>query len=570
MYNFEEYLDNKSQLIARIDSVENKFRELESFGIEINEFIRKLENAKKSVSGDKISVVLVGAFSDGKTSVAAGWINEKLDNMKIDSDESSDEILCYTPSSIPDGCQIVDTPGLFGDKVGNDDNGMSITLSDKTKKYISEANLILYVVPAKNPIKDSHKECVKWILKDLNKLSSTIFVINRMDDVADLTDEADFSQQAKIKTDVVRQKLLDCGLSASEAQQAKIVCISAAPNGKDIEIWRAHRDEYLKRSHFSSLEQVTNSILTDSKSALVAKTGCDILNNEISKVFDILSEQENEIENIIIPEQKESLKRNKRDLEDLRKRILRSRADMKEELHSLEKRKISVIRSATMENFKEIMEDEIGLIPGNEGSILNDEIVSIFQKYVDNFQSQIIEVGNKFQAEYDKQNEAINAMLKKGADAASIGLKNAGAIGVQGFKAGIFAARDLLGKIGIVIKFKPWQVTKIANFCTKAIPIIGAIIDVAGNVIENLTEQKRNKQFEHNKDEIKTAISEAFNDIKNTLNDNDKFFAEFAPQFTILEQQIQQDEKTIEEHSQLIENFRKWKKHAVDAEFSIF
>ena len=101
MYNFEKYTSNKSELLANIETTKNKILELEGFGIDVSETISKIENAKTIIQNDKVSVVLVGAFSDGKTSVAAGWLNEKLDNMKIDSDESSDEILCYTPCSMP-------------------------------------------------------------------------------------------------------------------------------------------------------------------------------------------------------------------------------------------------------------------------------------------------------------------------------------------------------------------------------------------------------------------------------------------------------------------------------------
>ena len=169
MYSFNDYIDNKNELIMKMEGVKSKISELDAMGIEVSDAIKKIDSAITNVRKEKISIVLVGAFSDGKTSVAAGWINERLDNMKIDSDESSDEILCYTPSSIPEGCQIVDTPGLFGDKIGADENGGQVALSDITKKYISEANLILYVVAAKNPIKDSHKKCIRWILKDLNK-----------------------------------------------------------------------------------------------------------------------------------------------------------------------------------------------------------------------------------------------------------------------------------------------------------------------------------------------------------------------------------------------------------------
>lgn len=278
MFDFKSYIDNKTVLIQKMDIVEKKLQELESMEIDISKSIKKIESAKHIVQEDKISVVLVGAFSDGKTSVAAGWMNETLDNMKISSDESSDEILFYTPSTIPEGCQIVDTPGLFGDKVGADEDGGQILLSDITKRFISEANLILYVVAAKNPIKDSHKKCIRWILKDLNKLSVTIFVINRMDDVADLTDEEDFSLQEKIKTENLKEKLLECGLSQSEAKNVKVACISAAPNGHGIEVWNNHREEYMRRSHLSILEEMTNSILQNYRECLITKTGCDILN----------------------------------------------------------------------------------------------------------------------------------------------------------------------------------------------------------------------------------------------------------------------------------------------------
>ena len=96
MYDFKNYINDKTALIQKMDVVEKKIQELDGMGIDISKTIKKIESAKRIVQDDKISVVLVGAFSDGKTSVAAGWINEKLDNMKIASDESSDEILCYT------------------------------------------------------------------------------------------------------------------------------------------------------------------------------------------------------------------------------------------------------------------------------------------------------------------------------------------------------------------------------------------------------------------------------------------------------------------------------------------
>lgn len=569
MYNFEDYLSNKKVLLSKIENAKTKILELQDFGIDVSESVKKLDNAIKMVQNDKISVVLVGAFSDGKTSVAAGWINEKLDNMKIDSDESSDEILCYQPSSIPEGCQIVDTPGLFGDKIGKNESGQKMLLSEITKKFISEANLILYVVTAKNPIKDSHKECIKWILKDLNKLTSTIFVINRMDDVADLTDEDDFAMQEKIKTENLRGKLAECGLTQAECRQVKVACISAAPNGQGIDIWNEHRSEYLKRSHLSALETLTNSILNNSREHLITKTGCDILNDELRNIIDLITGQEECVANIIIPERKETLKRNRKDLEDLHKRILRSRDDIKQELKALEKSKVLKIRAASSETFKEVMEDEIGLLPGNQGYRISEEINTIFQKYCDETARQTKALGEKFQAEYERQNEAVENLLKKGASVAASGLKGAGHLGVNVFKGGIFAGRDLLGKLGIVIKFKPWQVTKMATFATKALPLIGAAIDIITNIVENLTTHQRNKKFEEQKEQIKEGIMDTFREIIDSLNNPDQFIDNYAPGYRILEKQVMQDEADIATQEKLLSDYKKWRKDVIDADFSI-
>ena len=569
MYDFKNYIDDKSALIQRMDIVEKKIQELDGMGIDISESIRKIESAKRDVQEDNISEVLVGAFSDGKTSVAAGWINEKLDNMKIASDESSDEILCYTPTTIPEGCQIVDTPGLFGDKVGADEDGGQILLSDVTKKFISEANLILYVVAAKNPIKDSHKECIRWILKDLNKLSSTIFVINRMDDVADLTDEEDYSLQAKIKTENLRGKLLECGLTQSETNKVRVACISAAPNEQGIEVWSEHREEYLRRSHLDSLENLTNSILQSSRESLITKTGCDILNDELVKTIELICKQERQIADIFLPEKRESLKRNKKDLEALYKRLVRSKKDMKDALKALNKKKINTIRATSMENFRDVLEDEIGILPGKEGYVLDEEINDIFIEYAEKYSDWTMELGEKFQSEYDKQNKAMESLLKKGASSASNSLKAAGQLGVGTLKNGIFVGRDLLGKLGVVIKFKPWQVTKMATFATKALPVIGAAIDVVTNIAENIAADVRNRKFEKSKDELKSGVNDTFYEVMQMLNSDDSYIDQFAPSYRTLEEQIRQDEEDIRYQESMLKKFNTWNEEIIDADYRI-
>ncbi len=156
----------------------------EEYGIKVEESLKdKIRNAMKDVSGQKLKVALVGGFSEGKTSIAAAWIDRLDKSMKIDHQESSDEVKIY---HIDDEIELVDTTGLFGFKEKITDSSKIERYKDITKKYISEAHLILYALNPSNPIKESHKDDLNWLFRTLNLLSRTIFVISRFDEEADM------------------------------------------------------------------------------------------------------------------------------------------------------------------------------------------------------------------------------------------------------------------------------------------------------------------------------------------------------------------------------------------------
>ncbi len=169
----------------------------EKYGIKVEDSLKdKIRNAIKDVSGQKLKVALVGGFSEGKTSIAAAWIDRLDKSMKIDHQESSDEVKIY---HIDDEIELVDTPGLFGFKEKITDSGKIERYKDITKKYISEAHLILYALNPSNPIKESHKDDLNWLFRTLNLLSRTIFVISRFDEEADM-------KMKKITTKDLRSK----------------------------------------------------------------------------------------------------------------------------------------------------------------------------------------------------------------------------------------------------------------------------------------------------------------------------------------------------------------------------
>lgn len=124
----------------------------EEYGIKVEESLKdKIHNAIKDVSGQKLKVALVGGFSEGKTSIATAWIERLDESIKIDHQESSDAVKIY---DIDNEIELVDTPGLFGFKKKTTGE----RYKDITKKYVSEAHLILYALNPSNPIKESHKD----------------------------------------------------------------------------------------------------------------------------------------------------------------------------------------------------------------------------------------------------------------------------------------------------------------------------------------------------------------------------------------------------------------------------
>ena len=79
---FKEQQSNSMKVLERLKTyLENG----KNIGVDIdNTFINKLDKVISDVETKKLKVALIGGFSEGKTSIAAAWI-EKLDksNMKI-------------------------------------------------------------------------------------------------------------------------------------------------------------------------------------------------------------------------------------------------------------------------------------------------------------------------------------------------------------------------------------------------------------------------------------------------------------------------------------------------------
>ena len=256
METLKVFNKKKEDIFKMLDNLLLVLKEGKELGVDIEpEYITKIEKSIDENEDKKLKVVLIGGFSEGKTSIAAAWLEEYDKNkMKIAMTESTDDIREYNIGNI----NLVDTPGLFGFK----ETANKEKYKDITKKYISEANIVLYVMNSDNPIKESHKEEIQWLFKDLNLLPRTVFILSRFDNVADIEDDNDYNGMLKIKKENILKRLKDFEvINAEESHKLPIVAVAANPFDEGIEYWLGKLDEFKKISHIDSLQNATSDIV---------------------------------------------------------------------------------------------------------------------------------------------------------------------------------------------------------------------------------------------------------------------------------------------------------------------
>lgn len=258
----KNHQDNQTKVIQLLSKLDGFIKQGHEFGLEVSTDIKnKLKNSLENLQADKLKIALIGGFSEGKTSIAAAWLG-KIDpaTMNISATESSNSVKVY---DIDENYQLIDTPGLYGYKEEiNTDIKEIEKYKDITKKYVSEAHIVLYVMNSKNPIKESHIDDLKWLFKELNLLPRTVFVLSRFDEVADVEDELDYQNKFKIKEQNVKERLASIlSLSMQEISDLNIVAVSANPFDEGVDYWMQNRDEFEQLSHIRLLQNTTSEIV---------------------------------------------------------------------------------------------------------------------------------------------------------------------------------------------------------------------------------------------------------------------------------------------------------------------
>ncbi|GAA8106620.1 50S ribosome-binding GTPase [Helicobacter pylori] len=520
----------------------------EKYGIEIEEsFKEKINSAIQSANDQKLRVALVGGFSEGKTSIAAAWIERLDESMKIDHKESSDAVKIY---DIDNEMELVDTPGLFGFKEKITDSGKIERYKDITKKYISEAHLILYALNPSNPIKESHKDDLNWLFRTLNLLARTIFVISRFDEEADIEDEEDYNKRFKIKKENVQNRLNDLiSLSEEEKESLIIVAVAANPYDLGVEHWLKHKEEFQKLSHIKTLQDATQkkikenggklTIIEEAKKSVIQ----DVIYRQMPPAKQALQDINREMEYL-----NKTLEKRRKEIQNLNSEISQARIHLKEFITRYFSDLIRQVSGTSLETFNDFVIREIG----DKGINIETKVQNAFERQTQGIVNEISKIETGFNADMSFFEKHAGAFGKIGINL----LKQSGFINATNIK----LARDTIAAAGkfvgvdLAFKFKPWGAVRLAGNINKGLPLIGIVIEMW----DSWKESQKIEKLEKAKEEMKSNFDGQKQEILDLISDETRFKQTCFPMALKLEECIQACEENVKKTQECTQGLEKW------------
>ncbi len=520
----------------------------EKYGIKVEDSLKdKIRNAMENVANQKLKVALVGGFSEGKTSIAAAWIDRLDESMKIAHQESSDAVKIY---DIDNEMELVDTPGLFGFEKKEHDNGKIEHYKDITKKYVSEAHLILYALNPSNPIKESHKDDLNWLFRTLNLLSRTIFVISCFDEEADIEDEEDYNKRFKIKKENIQNRLNDLiSLSEKEKESLSIVAVAANPYDLGVEHWLKHQEEFQKLSHIKTLQDATQkkikenggklTIIEEAKKSVIQ----DVVYRQMPPAKQALQDINREMEYL-----NKTLEKRRKGIQDLNGEISQARIHLREFITRYFSDLIAQVSGTSLETFNDFVIREIG----DKGINIETKVQNEFERQTQGIVNEIAKIETGFNADMSFFEKHAGAFGKIGIDL----LKQSGFINATNIK----LARDGIAAVGkfvgmdLALKFKPWGAVNLAGSINKGLPLIG----LAFEVWDSWKESQKIEKLEKAKEEMKSNFDGQKQEILNLINDETRFKQTCFPSVFDLEKCIQACEENVKKTQECAQGLEKW------------
>ncbi|MDO6406513.1 LeoA/HP0731 family dynamin-like GTPase [Pantoea phytobeneficialis] len=557
------FLSQNSKAVALLGKLRTFLEQGIALGVNIDpSLFGKLEHVGEHLADGKLKIALIGGFSEGKTSIAAAWM-ERLDkaSMYISQQESSNEVKVY---EVGDNFVLIDTPGLFGFKEQfNADLQAMEKYKDITRKYVSEAHLVLYVMNSTNPIKDSHKDDLNWLFRTLDLLPRTVFVLSRFDEVADVEDEASYAQNLQVKRNNVASRLREA-IGASEAELAalSIVAVAANPFDMGTDYWLEHLDQFKALSHIDSLQQATAlKIQTSGGPEAMAEQArksviLDVLHKELPLAVENDQRLGAEVERLTVINRHLT-----RQLDEANLQIQEARIGLRDFIARYFSGMILRTQGLTLETFAEFFEREIG----KDGVMVTTRLQNEFDRQLNGVSQELSRMRLSFDAEIAHYNSTVVNFGKQGVSYVIKGnfINNGSVLAARD---GIVTAAKTLGlDLTKALKFKPWGAVNLAKN-------INGVLAVAGLALEAYDSWKHHERKEAVNEAVKDMIAN-FNTQREELLamvNSDTFQANFFPDYAALKVNANDVNDAINTQTQLRSQFQAWRESGelIEGEFT--
>lgn len=545
-----EEFNIKSNKLQKLTALKQLLQKGVEYIPELQSYLGKIDSIVDSINDGEISVVLLGSFSDGKTSAIAGLLGRLEDNMKIDNDESSDELTIYRPKDLKKGFKIVDTPGLFGTKE-REINGQNIKFSEITERYISEDHIIIYVCDAVVPLKESHVEIIRRVMRDYHKLDNTIFVINKMDEAGyDLLDEYDFNNGCKIKKENLISRLRSTiNLTPDEEKRLHIVCIAADPKGKGLQHWFSKIDSYYERSHIKDLRKCVNAVVNNADTDKLSSSSYETSVSEIvDGLHKAIAGTEKPVSKAIAKMERDCTEIEE-DGKHLKSELTLSRNELRQAINEIKNDAIREINGASLETIGEVISNQLG-VQNNQVTfyVFQDKLSAQIEQCCEANANNVNLAAVKIEKAYSMQDAMLNDAVKYGVGQ----LKNLNISGEQ-----IKAVRDVIAK---GYKFKPWGAINMGKNITKWAGWIGAGLGVAFELYGWYKKYENQKKLSELKNSLTNAVNDCICNVFKTFESDNEYYKNFAPSYLLLCQKIKERDEEIASLKQKVQDLEKYKR----------
>lgn len=552
--NFKLKIEEATKMLVDIQQFVQEARELEvAVPSTVN---KKIKDVIDMLDNKKLRIAFIGGFSEGKTSIVAAWLGKyDKETMKINVQESSDEIRVYDTDN---KYEIIDTPGLFGYKEKITDSGKIEKYMEITRKYISEAHIVVYVMDPTNPIKESHRDELKWLFRTLNLLPRTVFVINKFDDVVDIEDDEEYDEMLSVKKETIIERLKSCiNLTLEEEKLIPIVGISANPYGEGIEYWLENSDEFERISRVKFLREAIAETIE-------RKGGYFPIVYEMQKsiIKDVLiirqDDFKEELKNfqLVMDGLKNAKDRTDKDLIEIEEEINTAKEGLRKFFISYFSELVNKIRTCNPEDVQEFIDNEIG----KEGCIIDSRIQTEIEKRLSQVNARIeVTIGN-FQASMHQQESIYELMGKDGAKyllKQTFNNKN-----ILFLRDGIVKLGNIVGAdLGKILKFKPWGAVNFANKINGVLAIAGSLLEI----FELYKERKEMEKFNKELEDMANKFRDCQKQMLELLNDDfeEKFFQNYV-ELTKTISQLDNEIKLMEDKWNRLNNWYEKGKNLVD------